>query len=369
MIKILKKSLAIALFAGALSLFAASAAHAQAAGCNTGAGGGPSFFQMQSNHADAMRVRSRGYSRGMIKRNDPTGGLTCLDQAMGITARLGGIFSDVMPTVTGIANTSVFTGGTGTGASIANNYVNNLLVNNLNTMITPTLNQFLGNFGGGIGGLLGTTVGNFLNTIMGPINGALTGITTYVGSITGTVTTIMNTINQIQAIANQLGIALPQAVVLAITTALRGFQAAVNAAISTLTAAMSAAIKGILNAIMANLTASTNMQCDRVQNFWNSRGNTPAAPGGFRSIEGSGIQEGTPFFSTRQLLSGATGAANDMADELDNATNQTVLNAAMNDLTTNLNGPCTLRSWKTAPVIPANTTLGGVIALMGDPCP
>lgn len=361
----MKKSALIVLFAGMLALLSVTAVHAATVpGCNK------EVHDAQKNQADAMRVRDKAYSREIIKRNDPALGMTCFDQAMGITGRLGGIFSDVFtPSLASIANTNVFSGAD-TATSLINMFTKggtgNLLINNLNNVITPTLNEFLNDFTGTLSQILGTTIGNFLNTIVGSINTALSAINTYVGTITGTISSIVTFINNIQTIANQLSIALPQAVIIAITTTLKAIQSALNAAMSALMAAVNAAISAIMSGVMALINSLTNIACDRIADLW-ADGNPT---GGAESVEGNGIEFDTPYYTYDDLLAGSpAGAGPDLLDELGNTFNAGVLSAALSDLTSKLNAPCNIKSWKTPPIFPPASTTSAIIGLMADPCP
>lgn len=370
----MKRTAAIALFAGLLSVLSATSVYAQAApGCNDGSSGGPAVTEILDNQAEAMAVRDKAYYRGIAPPPDPSAGMSCMDKAMGMTARLGGLFSDNFNGgLTGIVNTAVFTAGGDTAASLTNMFLRsgsgNLLINNLNNVVAPTLNQFLGNFSGGLAGVLGAYIGNFLNTIMGPINTALDAINTYIGTVTGAINTVMGYITQIQNIANQLGIALPQAVVLTVTSLLQTVQTTLQAAMAAVTGAINAAIQAIMQGIMTLIGNLTNMACDRIGQLWND--GDPNA--GAESIEGSGITEDVPYFTFRELVTNSIpglNAASAMADELNNASNTAALNRAMTDLTTRLNAPCTIRSWKTPPVVGAGTTVTALIGMMADPCP
>jgi hypothetical protein len=289
---------------------------------------------------------------------------------MGVTSRLGAIFSDVYtPTIPSIANTLVFA-GPDTATSLNNMFMRggtgNLLINNLNSVITPTLNEYLNDYTGTLSLVLGTTSGNFLNTIIGGINSALSGIGSYVGTIAGSISSIMSFIGNINIISNQLSLALPQAVVIAITTTLRSIQSALSSAVSALMSAVNAALSAIMSGIMSLIFGSTNMNCDRIADLWADGSPTTGA----ESIEGNGIEYDTPYYTYDELLTGApAGAGPDMMDELGTTFNTNILNTALSDLTTKLNAPCNISSWKTAPVFAPGSTTTDVISLMADPCP
>lgn len=364
----MKKAAAIVLFAGLMSVLSATSVYAQATpGCDD------TVKEILDNHSEAMTVRDKSLYRGIAPPPDPSSGMSCMDKAMGMTSRLGSLFSDNFDGgLTGIVNTAVFTAGGDTAASLANMFMRsgqgNLLISNLNGVVAPTLNQFLGNFSGGLGGVLGAYIGNFLDSIMGPINGALASINTYISTVTGTINTVMGYISQIQTIANQLGTALPQAVVLSVTNLLQTVQSTLQGAMAAVTGAINSAMQLIMQGIMSLIASSTNMVCDRIGLLWNDGDPTSGA----KSIEGNGITEDVPYFTFRELVSNTVPGLNPtsaMADELNNASNVAALNRAMADLTTRLNAPCQIRTWKTPPVVTAGTTVTALIGMMNDPCP
>lgn len=367
----MQKLFLIAFFAGLLSVLSVTAVQAAPAprpGCGT------DMLDVQKNHADSMRVRDKSYTREIIKRNDPALGMTCFDRAMSVTARLGNIFSDVFTPVSAIANTNVFTGGSDTATSIIDNFLGangkgNLLVFNLDNVITPTLSEYLNDFTGTLSEILGTTIGNFLSSVTGAISGVLSTLSTLTGAIGGTITSILGYISTIQTIAAQLGLALPQALVLAITAALKIAQGFVDTLVAAVVALINSIVDGIMTAVMGLVNTLSDLTCNRIADLWNDGDPTSGA----ESVEGNGIEFDTPYFTYVDLLSGAPpGAGPDMLGELDNAFNMGILGAAMSDMTTLLNAPCgvgNLKTWKRAPIIPVNTTVAGIIGMMADPCP
>lgn len=71
----------------------------------------PTMWSYMEDQADAMRARNKAYEREILNRQPSTLYLTCFDQAMALSARLGFIFSDnVMPNPPP-ANTVVFDDG------------------------------------------------------------------------------------------------------------------------------------------------------------------------------------------------------------------------------------------------------------------
>lgn len=65
-------------------------------------------LQAMDDHAEAVRVRESATAKEVIKEADNVMGMTCYDKALEVTSKLGGIFSDKMPSVMVPANQEVF---------------------------------------------------------------------------------------------------------------------------------------------------------------------------------------------------------------------------------------------------------------------
>ena len=116
------------------------------------------MMNVLQDQADAVRARNRAYEREILNREPSTLYLTCFDQAMVLSSRLGYIFSDNVPANPPPANTVVFTDGpNGTvppGAGAAPGTLafpgwgaRHLLALDLDTVVSPELdNELTNNF-------------------------------------------------------------------------------------------------------------------------------------------------------------------------------------------------------------------------------
>lgn len=351
--KIIRNALLVLGFSLLLSGLAVPAGAALKEGCN------PDFNKNQQNHANAIRVRDKAYTRETVKRNDTALGMTCFDQAMGLTSRLGLIFSDVIPDVPPPPNTTVFTPPLAYPEFGADEY----LIEALGDVVEPVLSSYLDDFVGTASDLLGLgTATSLFSAILGGITGTIGSITGLISGFLGTITTLNGWISTITGIANTLSLPLPAAAIMAVTAFLNTVQSTISTMMSSIQSAMSAAIMPVINSITSYIAGpATDMTCDRIEKLWSTA--TPTADAA--PIEGAGIEGGTPYFEYEKLLTGApAGVGSDLLAELTAGTNGTILSDAMADLTGPLAAPGTLSSWKIAPIFPAGTGTAAIIGGM-----
>jgi hypothetical protein len=146
----LGRLMAAAMIALSLVVLASGAAEATpAASCDE------NFRQMLEDRSDAGRVQDNAATYGLIPPNDAAAGMTCMDQAMGVTGRLGNIFSDRHDDAVPAANTVVFT----PPLAYPDWGAGEFLIGQLSETLTPMLEVHMGrNFGGSIGSLMGFNV-------------------------------------------------------------------------------------------------------------------------------------------------------------------------------------------------------------------
>lgn len=322
----------------------------------------PVICQAMEDQADAVRVRDRAIVGGIITRPEPTAGLTCMDQAMGVTGRLGNIFSDRHDDAVPPANTVVFTPELaypdwGSG---------DFLLNNLNTAITPMLTSHLGgNFGGVIGAVIGTTAisSNFTNMVSG-ITGTIDDIGGQINGFSGQINGILNAINTIQTLARALNLPLPSPVIVGAVAALEAAQRVADQLMGALQRAMNAAIQPLIGQVMGQIMSpAADMDCNNIDRLWNGAEDQP----GMRSIAGSGASTNTPFMSMSALLNGSnlSGVGGGMMTQLQTGANMDILQRALNNVMDGaVSEPGRAPSWRTVPLIPVGSSARDVVEQM-----
>ncbi|MDP2206464.1 MAG: hypothetical protein Q8K65_09180 [Alphaproteobacteria bacterium] len=326
------------------------------------------------NHAKAKEVESKAHTGEIMPQNDNSPGMTCFDYAMALTSRLGGIFSDINPTgIIPVANSSVF------GTSSFPDYGSaTKLIKGLDAVVNPTIQAHASNFGDSLSAGIGATVlgymNEFLNTTIQPIIDSITGplatLNGYVGTMNGYVTAV-------QTAMNLVGLAMPGTIT--------GFVAGLNAAWNTINSFISgavAAITNIINGIVNSITsmingALTSMMgvsaadgdCVRIAQLWGN-----GEPGGFRSLIGSAIERGTPYFSMIQMLSGQVPDSFGppgirLVQEIFNTSNATIITNALDDLLPGgvLSGPGSSAWWPATPTFGPGATTESIRSLMAAP--
>lgn len=364
----------IALFAFlicALLGLSVTSSYALQAGCN------PEIYDIQKHHADAMRVRDSAYAHQIVKRNDPALGLTCFDQQMGLTSRLGYIFSDNVTVNPPPPDTAAFGAPLSypswglPGTTATDGTLSNLLLVDLHTVITPTLVQTLTNFLGignystvlsGAGGFLD---GGFLGTLMGSLSGPLGQITSIITNAMSMITTFTTALSTLSNFVSLLPITTPVAVTALIAllqAAAAVVQQLISAFMSFLSSMLAPILAAIKNFIMGPDTSMSGANaCNGIQELWNDNASTT----GIESVVGNGIENGTGYFNFQDLVGGTMPTmGTDFTGQITGgAGNQGLLTQAMTDLTT-LSAPGGVASWPVPPVFGANATTAAVIGGM-----
>lgn len=321
-------------------------------GCN------PEIHKIQGNHSGSMRTQNKGFTHQYIKKNDPSLGTTCFDQGMGLTSRLGYMFSDRVPVSPPPPDSSVFP-----NIAYPDWAATNLLAADLNYVITPTLNNVLGNFGGTVTAPLGTTSGNFLSAFVGSLSGILGDILTGQGSILDTLLSIVDTIGLIDGIISALALTDPFGIS-AIVGTLNGLLSGLTGLFTGAGDLLGGALSGPLGSLQTTVMGpATSMDCDRMGTWWS--GNN-AAPDDFYPIEASGIEMGIPYMPMADLFGGMGGGALDgmatgFLSQIGSSTGSSALNAAYGDLTGPLSAPGMLDSWQSPPLFPPGTDTLSII--------
>ena len=349
----------LSLLAVAFSCLSVTAAQAQLApGCNQ------QIMDIQVRHSNAIRTRDKAYERQILKHSDPTQGLTCFDQALKLTGRLGQIFSDLTPTPPILADSGVGRTFEPTWPNVLNPYphgvvypdwgVYSLLPLYLDTNLSPIVIQNLRNFVFYIG------VPTFTDVLTSMIPPAVIPAVDPAGD------PLLNVLVLHAAAINLLlhpGVDVPLAIILAIV------KPALPALMPPMPAAQAAAIDGILAVIWSEIMGIApfwTMNCNMIEILWND--NLPGA-GTVVSVEGHGIEEGAPYVNLKDFLGGVGIVAPpfglDFVSELTNVTDVAMLANALADLVSLLApGMGGILSWPTVPAFPPGTPTAAIIAAM-----
>ncbi len=318
---------------------------------------------MQDQGDAAVRVMDAARAGGLITQPEPVAGLTCADQSLTVTARLGALFSD-KPPPGGVtpANTTVFT----PPLAYPNWGADDFLMRNLNDAITPMLTNYLGgNFGGVLGAVIGTNqISSKLTDLVSGITGPIDSIMSQMNGFSGQISGIMNAINTIQTLARALNLPMPSPVIIGAVAALEAAQGVANGLMSGLQSAMNAAIQPLIGQVMGEIMSpAADMDCNNIDRLVNGAEDAP----GLRSITGSGASADTPFVSVSRLLAGdaAGGIGGGMMDQLQINGNIDILDRALKHITDGvLSGPGRTPSWRTSPIIPAGASSRDVLMYM-----
>ena len=349
----------LALLAIIFSGFSVTVAQAQLApGCNQ------QIMDIQVRHSDAIRTRDKAYERQILKHSDPTQGLTCFDQALKLTGRLGHIFSDLTPTPPILADSGVDRTFEPTWPNVDNPYpygvvypdwgVYSLLPLYLNTNLSPIVIQNLRNFVFYIGVPMFTDV---LTSMIPPA------VIPVVDSGGDPLTNVL--VLQAEAIDLLLspGVDVPLAIILAIV------QPPLPDPMPPMPAAQAGTIDGILAMIWSEIMGIApfwTMDCTMIETLWND--NLPGEDT-VVSVEGHGIEEGSPYVNLKDFL-GGVGIVTppfglDFVSELTNVTDVAMLENALLDLADLLApGVGDILSWPTVPTFPPGTPTAAIIGAM-----
>jgi len=356
----------LGLFLVLMMSLSVTAANACQPGCDC-----DNVLPIMQNRAESKRVEAKAEARELIKQNDNSVGMTCFDRALMLTARLGGIFSDVssMPSLP-ISNTSVF--GT---SSFPDFGASTKLVRGLDAVVSPVMQGHVTNFADSISHMLGATVAGYLNGFVNSaINSFLSSIAGPMGDLAGYVSDINSYYNTLVSAMDLLGLAMPTAVITAVAT-INAAWSLINSMISGAVAAVTSAINSLVNSIvtMINSAVSSLMaaatpdgECSRIAQLWGNDYTPPGFLDEFQSLMGAAIEKGMPYFTLYEMLNNSISGSpgNDLIQEITNATNSTFISNALSDLTGGLNGPGGMPSWKTFSVIPISDTVDDVIGQM-----
>ncbi|MFN7114511.1 MAG: hypothetical protein ACK4PK_09185 [Alphaproteobacteria bacterium] len=331
---------------------------------------------IMQNAAEAKRLESKMHSRQVIKQNDNSVGMTCFDRALMLTAKLGGIFSDVSPGFAMPAgNTNLFG-----NVSFPDYGASTKLIRGLEAVVSPTMQGHVSNFTDSLSHALGATVAGYLTAMMAPIQNLLNDIS---GQVIGQLGPLVDDINeayeQLQTLLNLLGLAMPNIVLVTVGTINGVIWPAINTFISGAMAAITTFINSLVNSIVSMISSAIHGllaamtpdgECSRIAKLWGN-GNMPDLGifPDWRSLMGGAVERGTPYFTMFQMLTGAIPntfgtPGTHLMQELMNATNSTIITNALNDLTGALSGPGSLPSWQIPPIIPVTATVDDVISQM-----
>lgn len=346
----------VTVFAAALSFTSTQAALAGDARTD------PAICQAMQDQSDAVQVRDRALAGGIITRPEPTAGLSCMDQAMGVTGRLGNIFSDRHDDAVPPANTVVFT----PELAYPDWGAGDFLVRNLNDAITPMLTSHLGsNFDGVLGAVIGTTAisSKFTDMITG-ITGTIDDIASQINGFSGQINSILSAINTIQTLAKALNLPLPSPVIIGAVAALEAAQQVADQLMSALQRAMNAAIQPLIGQVMGEIMApAADMDCNNIDRLWNGAEDAP----GLQSIAASGASQNTPFMSISALASGnnLSGIGGGMMSQLQTGSNLDIIQRAYRNMMDGaISEPGRTPSWRAAPIIPVGATARDVVLQM-----
>ncbi|MEZ0224453.1 MAG: hypothetical protein ACAH83_07870 [Alphaproteobacteria bacterium] len=322
---------------------------------------------LMENHSNNMRMRNKGYARQIIPQNDNGLGMTCYDRALGLTARLGSIFSDVAPAgAFGGANSTVFKSAIFSPAAGTDKY----LVDALNSVVMPQLQNHVNDFTDSLSDNLGATVASaFMAALMAAFNTLLAPVTGAIAAMNGAMTTINGLFaafkTAVRLLSSVIGVPFFP-IVTGFLTAINLAWTAIKNFITTTLNALQATLRGFVQALinwlmgsatsMASASGSGSGDCDRIQQLW---GNgqpasfmTNAGPNWERALTQTGRQGGTPYFSFGDLISmNPPGAGANMIQELGNASNSTIVNSVLSDIGVGggLHEPGNIASWPKAP--------------------
>lgn len=390
----MKKIFLVALFAMLMAGISVTACNAAPrAGCDTKRNAAPvaneqgsdnydntTFAGLQEGRANSIRVRDRATARQVQHQNDNGPGMTCFDHAMGLTSRLGQLFSDDKPKgKIPAASTRAFG-----QVAYQGYYADQWMTNALNVVIKPTLSQHALNFQpDSLSTMLGATQFPFWGGFMATINGYISTIMGYINQITNLVNTLNTLWTYFQQIVDLLNGMMPLWIMAWVPIIVNFWNSVVlpmiNATIGAIMSTLGGIVSTITSQIMGALGSMTNFmnplgppvngggECARIQNLWGVGGGFPMTIGGIsfqtgpimRALTGTGVQTGNSYFSFAQLVQGGgpPGVGADFTNELklaQPALNQDMMTRALGPLVGPggaLSGPSAnvLKSWTVPP--------------------
>ncbi len=356
----------------------------------------PQMMSILTNQANAVRSRDKGYELEILSREPSTLYLTCFDQALALSSRLGLIFSDNFYLNPPPPNKLAFTGTLAYpnwGASYDSGpppYDN--LAAELDVVVSPLLNTWLDST------VPAPATYNFypqwqasnnqLTTLAKKIEGYLNTIYSDQNGYSGQVTTYNNLVNTIDALVNGLPSDSWQTLPNELTkynTDISKLQSDVTNLENQEKSDLQTQFNNIKNALMNN-----QMNCTNLDDMWdgNPSGNFKAPADNtvtsFYSPEGP-YATLTPFYSMADLLNYNSGASTRSTPlkipgppvagdptpstlyfytELQDATDNSMLTNALNDLVTPLSKPGASTLWPAPPTLPSYFQTQDVIQQM-----
>lgn len=368
---------------------AVSAANCQpGCDCSSGSDGTGLYGEMQ-RRAEAMRVRDKAYNRQVFKQSDNTLGMTCYDRALAMTARLGTIFSDVAPSMSGNTmppNDNVFGGSSSYPTFGIDNVDHSYLILSLQKTLVPIAQDHASDFSQSISAALGATslglLGGLVGTLQGWLNNNVFGT---VNQINGAVQTVRTWLDLISAALDLFGTALPTVITGTVNLIISYWgelQSALGTVVQDAVNVILQFVSQYFNILLTDvygLDGTNHGSCDRIAQLWGKKdSNGQQVPSNLTNpLTGGGLTSGTPYFNLSQLLnptslSGIAGS--DLLQSLNNDNNgsNSILQKALRDVSANggLSAPGNIPSWPRTPSIPANATSDCVIKIMrGQTCP
>lgn len=351
----MKKFLSAALFGLALS--ALSVTSAFAVDCPVKPGCPCDAAKVQETYNDAKRVEQTAYDMQITKQNDNSIGMTCFDHALKLTSKLGMIFSDIPTTGTfPAANERVF--GTvydaafGTGANPTSGELKTL-ANALDHVITDMMQAVADDFEDSLSTWLGATDLDFMSSFMAPIDAfvanllaPLASIQTAISNIQSVMNTLITTLDILNSFFPSLA---PGWINTVITPLWNQIKSTLLTAVQTAQTQIMTQVVNVLTSFLSGPDASLTSpdpatgqnpndpatgQCSRIARLYNPESVTgQQMTGDFRPIEGAGTELGTPYTTFMNIVNkNVPGAGNWFLDQINNATNNTTLQNALNDL-------------------------------------
>lgn len=325
-------------------------------GCNV------DVMNLLVDQANAIRVRDRAYEREILNREESTLYLTCFDQALALSARLGYIFSDNINPDPPPANTVAFTDP----IAYPDWGATHSLAVDMDTVISPELDGYLGNK------VPAPANFNFLPPWTTP--NALT-------QLVNTITPLLNNIKNFQAGQDKTNVDAYIAMVKQIEALVNSFP---NIAwdklgdaetqygdlikqladlITKVDTDRKANMGNWLGQIQKAITQTTTMDCTKMDDMWD----TYNANSQFYPPEGTTYYPMTPYYSLMDFLNvpASPPATQDFVQQLGFGNNPAILKQALNDLTKGpLAGPGNSAIWPGLPVIVPGATALDIIQKM-----
>ncbi len=284
-----------------------------APGCN------PQMEEMLRNQAEAIRIRDNAYEQELIKRNDPAAGITCFDQQLKMTAKLGKMFSD-----------KEISYDASTGA---------LFCGLLGTDVSGTLSTQLGS-------VIEDTLGKMLNNFLGSIS----------LDMFSDITSTLGFLKDLNYRVCMPKITLPTVSVPKVRTGNDIFDKLIACVVP---AGKSPTFGGqSFGGQCQDLGIEIpSIDCNRIAELWSSVDPTKGA----LSIQGGGSAQSTPYASLEDILKGGasvSGLGEDFLKALSN--DNSLLSKALSDLTT-LKKPGGVKSWPAPPSFSREATTAEII--------